>query len=107
MRDKIIEQIRSPKLIVKNIDKVKSEHFGQIRYDCFGEIVLDQDTNYQVVIKDIDPEEIGGIIEDFLAIKMTAEDDSMRYSIEVRPVIECLRYTPKILTIWYKWEEMS
>jgi|SRR6056297_3228775 len=111
IRKEINAQLEEPRLIVKEMSHERSEHFGQIKVDVFGEIEIKNDGPHYFLME-VEPDDLCTALEEFFETTVYIRDPGLNFSTETGPKIKHMRfgydrYTKEyVLNIEYEWEEV-
>jgi len=111
IRKEINAQLETPRLIVKEMSHERSEHFGQIKVDVFGEIEIKNDGPYYFLVE-VEPEDLRDALEEFFETTVYVRDPGLNFSTEAGPKIKHMLYSYDkyaqvyVLNIKYEWEEV-
>lgn len=104
---KILDKLEKPDLIVVDEWKERSEHYGQIRYDTFGHVELENNEIKSLEIE-VEPIDLSNTIDTFLETSMIIHDALLLFTIEIQPYLVELHYynDTQMLYIKYRWQEV-
>ena len=110
IRKEINAQLEEPRLIVQEISRERSEHFGQVRIETTGEISVESKGPYLLFLK-IEQEDLRPILDEFFETTIYITDPDLNFGADITPDIKSIRFLydsyekTYFLYIEYEWKE--